>query len=1231
MHVSGVTLSIMMVVCLLFGAKRVLGAQTDTVLVVVGGSNGQVSTALRQLQARLAEFDAKKTIVLFTGNYSTQPLPRKTHELRQQIEGQIEAHIRAVERFHRRGGRVYFLVGHRDAPGGRKYPRRLRRFLNKRLQQSSGANDPTAKLDVMPHADCGEPTTIDLENAGVLALLNTQWWFQDWNKHPRTNEGCEFKTRSEFTFAFEEILRKNKGRRIIFALHHPLESLGPYGGHFEALQHLKPPLLGSLQVWAKQSGLVNQYRGHPKYVTLVSSLKGFVKKYGGFIFVSGHDQSLQLLRVGQQTQIISGSSGQTASTTAKPRSGEFAQSSIGWAELRLGPDGAASVQFKEAKSRNVLYQAKIPFSFAQQTRVLATESATITAKTTSSRYTKRNIGQTNVFEKIFLGEHYRDAYSLTLDFKNLDLSTEHGGLTPVKIGGGTETNSLRLLDKHGGQWVVRSTTKDSSRWRWLPYPLNEVGLLVRGLEDLFTATHPSAPLAVTPMAEAIGVYHTKPRLMYLPDQAALGDYRNIIKDEVVLIERRPKAPKYGRLPSNLASTSTVTKLKYRSTKQMIERFIRNPDKHHLDQEMMLRARLFDIFLGDWDRHEDQWRFVGEKQSESILYKPIARDRDQVFSHYDGLLMSLGQWVVPSINVYPRFDDNIGNIKWLIYNARFIDPILLNQLSRQKWIEIAKELQQKLTDDVIAKALSTWPKEAYDLHGQTIQSKLRKRREQLVMVAKQYYERIYKNAKVLGSDDDDIFVVRYLNDQSLQLQAYRVGKTVAKAPYFDQVYDAKYTREVRIYGLDGRDSLLILGRTHKNIIIRFVGGPDEDYVEGQSEALGVYAYDTPKGLIISPTIKVKDRRSGSYYKNQHDLHDIHHEPTTYSFLPEFSSNPDDDLYIGGSLDVTLTGFKRSPFASNHHLSTSFSSSTLGVKLGYNAYFPRFFGAIDQLAQIEATTPTYTRNFFGLTNTYVDPGTRGRLFYQVRQAQLYLGYGLAYRGFSDFVSYGLKGFGHLVDTEATKDRFVSESQDINADTLTQRYYIGTEFFAKIDTQDSNNYPKRGLFAKFTASINKDVSEFSPLGEFLRLDGTLGTHLAIDRAQRVILSSRMRLSTIFGRYPFYFAPTLGDLDLRAYNREQLAGNSVFAHTSDLRFELFKIRHSLPGVVGIAASIDHGRAFGPDTRGNDYHVMLGGKLFWSILDTFGLSVSYHQGLQNGQRFSFGLGTLFEQGESQL
>lgn len=1212
-------------------AKPVAQGRTVIVAAGAGGSDG---ATLDTLKVRLQTADPKTTVVVFTGNYSKKAgMPSKNSDKREAVEEDVRRHTDVVKDFVKQGGQVFFLVGHRDyTDRGRKHVRRLRKFVNKELRSVMGDDeDSDDKVDVMPSAACGEPTVIELGDIGVLALINTQWWLRNWKADSRTNEGCAFKARSQLTKAFELVAKKYRTRRVLIAQHHPVESLGKYGGHFRLVEHLKPPIFGSLAVWGRQGGLIPQYRNHARYDSLASVQYAVAEKYGSFIFLSGHDRSLQLLRPGNQYQVVVGASGDKTGAVTAAGGDEFAESMAGWAEVQLDPTGEGRVALFDGESAKELFSSSLP-PMPELHEGSLEPAPPITEDEIKSLYSKRNPGKTNLLEAVLLGSHYRNAYTLAMTFPVLNLSTELGGLSPIKVGGGNQTNSLRLQDTSGGQWALRSTSKDSSRY--LPYPANKVTFINYLLEDGFTATHPAAALAVVPMATALGIYHSKPRLMYLPDQKGLGEFRGYITDELVLLERRPKAPKTGILPANLGGgASEFAPTKYKSTEQMLDKIADKPWKHQADQEMMLRARLFDIFLGDWDRHRDQWRFARLTQADGTkLYKPIPRDRDQAFAHYDGALLFLGRMVSPNIRVLRPFEDEIGSLDWLTYNARFIDAQLLNQLPRERWMEIAAEVQATLTDEVIAAGLATWSDDARELDGTTIETKLRGRRDQLVDVAARFYAKVNEQAEVLGSEHSDLIDLHFVGEEQVKLEIRRRKKGADSKPFYSRTFSGEHTDSLSIFGLAGGDHLVVHGEPNNAIEIRFLGGEGDDKVaaaEKGEDPLSVpclAVYDRKKGTKIKKSIEVDDQRSNSTYRNHYDRYDFHHEPLKFGGLPSFLINPDDGVYLGGSVQLTLPGFKRRPYASKHSLRAFFATSTLGVEAGYKGHFPESVGDIDQVLEISGTTPTFTRNFFGFTNTYVPLGAQGRQFYQLRHSQVELQYGLLRSYLSDSLKIGVNGIGRYIDVEDTAGRFVVQSTDVMANSLDSRVFAGAVIHATISSIDSPMYPKRGIAIQATANVLSDVtpSVDNQIGNSATFTGAVVTHIPFDRGERLILSTRARVAGIIGDYPFYLAPTLGASDLRAYNAEQLAGNAVFVHSTDLRLEVLRFKTGLPSAVGVSGGIDHGLAFGSKAAGGTYHAMAGGSVFWNILGAVGVGVGYYRGFNNGSRFTLSVGPLF-------
>jgi hypothetical protein len=63
-----------------------------------------------------------------------------------------------------------------------------------------------------------------------------------------------------------------------------------------------------------------------------------------------------------------------------------------------------------------------------------------------------------------------------------------------------------------------------------------------------------------------------------------------------------------------------------------------------DRHEFARARMFDLWIGDWSKHEDNWKWAGYKGKDGEVFRPIPRDRDHAFSS-DGMALFPGSQTV----------------------------------------------------------------------------------------------------------------------------------------------------------------------------------------------------------------------------------------------------------------------------------------------------------------------------------------------------------------------------------------------------------------------------------------------------------------------------------------------------------------------------------------------------------------------------------------------------------
>ena len=223
------------------------------------------------------------------------------------------------------------------------------------------------------------------------------------------------------------------------------------------------------------------------------------------------------------------------------------------------------------------------------------------------------------FHTFFFGEHYRDLWTTPIRVPVLDLDRFAGGLRPTGRGGGQQTLSLRFAGADGREYQFRSVNKDPTR----VLPENLRGTIAQGIvQDQISAGHPAGPLVVSPILTAAGVLHSEPQLVWLPDSPGLGEFRADFAGTLGTIEERQTDEGPG-----FAGASKII-----GTEELFARLEDDQDEH-IDARAFLTARLVDVFLGDWDRHQDQWRWARLGKGDSVPWTPIPRDREVAIARH----------------------------------------------------------------------------------------------------------------------------------------------------------------------------------------------------------------------------------------------------------------------------------------------------------------------------------------------------------------------------------------------------------------------------------------------------------------------------------------------------------------------------------------------------------------------------------------------------------------------
>ena len=206
--------------------------------------------------------------------------------------------------------------------------------------------------------------------------------------------------------------------------------------------------------------------------------------------------------------------------------------------------------------------------------------------------------QAGWLHNFLFGKHWRDVWTTPLKTKILDIKKFAGGLTPIKKGGGMQTKSLRFKGNDGHYWKFRSIEKDPSKT--LPPELRE-SIADDVLQDQISSSNPYSAFVVAPILDSLKILQAEPYLFYLPDVDELGEFKEEFGGMLGTMEIHPDVDEDENISFKGAN-------KIEGTLDLFER-LEKKENEFVDSKEYLKARLFDVFIGDWDRHADQWKWA----------------------------------------------------------------------------------------------------------------------------------------------------------------------------------------------------------------------------------------------------------------------------------------------------------------------------------------------------------------------------------------------------------------------------------------------------------------------------------------------------------------------------------------------------------------------------------------------------------------------------------------------
>ncbi len=1154
----------------------------------------------------------KNTTVLFLGdNIYENGMPKKNDPDRLLAENILDAQIALVNNFK---GQSIFIPGNHDYYNdGIKGLKRESKYIISQL------NDKDAFL---PNNGC-PIEKVDISEKIVLIIVDSQWYLENWDEQPAINDDCDIKTREQFFYEFESLIKKNAAKTTLIAMHHPMFSNGPHGGQFSMKQQLYPsngkvplPIIGSIaNVLRKTGGIVSQDLQNSMYLHFKKRIVTLSQKSQKAIFVAGHEHSLQYIFKDNKPQIISGS-GSKYSPARATNGGEFSYGGIGYAKLEVYKNGSTWVYYysENEGKRKLLFKKELypPNESKMEYKFDLEVPDTIIASIYSDKLMSE-IRSSNSF----WGDHYRKYYGKKIAAPTMLLDTFLGGLIPVRKGGGKQSRSLRLVDKDGKEYVIRALMKSATKF------LQATAFIDQYIEgqfddtytediifDIYTSAHPFTPVTIGTMADAIDIYHTNPKIFYIPKQKALINFNDEFGDELYIFEERASSG-HGDLKSFGYSDKLI------STYDLLKK-IRESEDDYVDESTYIRARLFDMVLGDWDRHHDQWRWAEFKQGKKTMYKPVPRDRDQAFSKFDGFLLELVTRYVPAVSMMQVYDYEIRNVKKFNGSPSTLDMYLITESKFEDWQKQVQFLQKNITDEVLEEAFDLLPDEVKTETIDEIKLKLKNRLKNLSHIAKTYYEYLTENVIVKGTDKDNWFEIERLNDGNTSIKIYNIRDDKKTSLIHNKTYLKDETQEIWVYGFNEKDVFRVFGNGKTDIAIKIIGGQNNDrYIVENGKKITIYDYKSKKNTF--ETNKGRHRLTDDYEINSY--HYKKHKYRRYMPIPILGYNPDDGLKLGLKNLFTVYGFERNPFSQQHTLNFSYYFATKGIDLMYSGEFANVFNNWNLFVKAIFTSPNYTINYFGLGNETENlEDELGDDYYRVRVSARTLYPSFTWRGRMGS-RFDLGGSMEGVEIENTEDRFINTVPNLPEG---RQYYLGAKASYLYENYDNNAFPTLGMSAQLDTGWKTNMNNYDENNAYIT--PSLSINYKLVSSGRIVLATKLKANFIIGdNFEFYNAANIGGKDgLRGYRNQRFTGDTSYYQNTDIRYNLRSMKTGIiPIQIGLFGGFDYGRVWLEGEDSNDWKTSYGGGLSIVGAEMLNVNLSIFNSLE-GAYFKVGLGFGF-------
>ncbi len=1181
---------------------------------------GGMSDGLTAFKNFIKDKNTEGNFTIYLGdNIYPDGLPPETSPDRARAEYMLDAQIDAAANFK---GQVYFIPGNHDwYSNGLGGVYREQNYLEAKydgenvFQPMDGC--PLKSVSVSPNIQ--------------LIMIDSQWYLEDWNIHPTMNQNCEIKTREKFFIELELELEKNKNKSVVFAMHHPMFTNGTHGGFFGAKKHLYPtqkkiPLPGLSSLVAQiraQGGVSVQDRYNELSNKFMNRLAVVAKKHGNLVFASGHEHTLQHIEKDGLIQIQSGS-GAKSGFASLGKDGLFSYGGQGFAVYDIFTDGSSYVRYygaDEAKEPTLLYEKQI---FKAKDTFINSAIASNFPKTIETPIYKQDSISEALFFKTVWGRKYKKAFATPVTAAVGNLDSLYGGLSVVRESNNKDYKNLLLMDKAGNLYNMRALKKQALKFVDLKSRVKNDNPESGNVEDsqnsdfvapdeygseFYTASHPYAALAIPTLADSINIFQNRPNLFYIPKQEALKNYNVDFGDELYYISVAPSENNEGdrifRYANDIETTDDIL-LKLRNAKNV-----------KIDEQTYIKARLFDMLIGDWDREPDHWRWAlyGTRGTDS-LYVPIARDRNDAFASLDGDILDVARSILGSSHQRHLYTENLTDFEWFNAEGLILDRALLQLSSVKQWKFVAEQIQNTLTDEVIDIAFENVPFNTRDESLEETIKTLKARRDNLETIAESYYEYLNKLRTIVGTDGPNYFEILRLPEGATVVKEYSYtdgvkGKLEKEVTYYDEK-----TKQVWVYGLDGDDVFEVTGDGECKTLVRLIGGHGNDtYTIKNGHRTRVYDHRSMPNTVTE--------RDGGVARFT-DLYTLN----TYDYRKQVSGesnlvatagyNPDDGVRLGLQYIYEVNGFSRNPFSKQNRFNAGYYFDTSSFDLAYQGEIANLYKTLNLSFGARVTSPNYIQNYFGYGNE--TPNLQDEFDYDANRVEVQ-----TYSANVGLLRNSYFGSFFKLQTRLEAISINSPVAGIENPKNTSiegksNFYATLEGIYSYRSFDDARNPARGMLFDLNAGMTENFNELERFFGFVNT--RIGFYNSLESTEKLVLKTNVQSQFNIGnRFDFHQAANLGGGNgLRGFREERFSGKTSVVGSADVRYSFNEFKIELfPIQIGIYTGADLGRVWTPSGSSKRWHNSYGAGFWANGRGGFTVTSSIFHSTEE-TRFVFGL-----------